>query len=368
VKCTISEIVIPAQRKRTFSEEKTRELADSIKEIGLLQAIVITKDRVLISGLHRLEACKMLGWQEIDYIEKDYGELERELAEIDENLIRAELTALERGEHLKRRKEIYEAKYPEVKPVTVRGGPGRGHKTNEKISPVLSFAEATATKLGVTPRTVQQEVQIATNLAEDVKETIRGTPLEDSKSELLELARKPHDEQRKTVAQLIVSSNSNEWYTPPEYIEAARRVLGEIDLDPASCEEANKIIRAKKFFTAQDDGLQHNWPGKVWLNPPYGGLTAKFVNKLVEQYQRKITTEAILLVNAHATDTDWFQPLWNYVLCFTDHRINFYGPNGQPGRGSTHGSVFVYFGEKQKVFAKEFTRFGVIVRRWYFDD
>lgn len=295
--------------------------------------------------------------------------MDAELAEIDENLVRAELTALERAEHLKRRKEIYEAKYPETR-ATNKGGVFRGNQyvevVSEKISP--SFAQSTAAKLGVSPRTVQQEVQIATNLAEDVKEVIRGTPLEDNKKELLELARKPQEEQRKTVAQLIVSSNSNEWYTPPEYIEAARRVLGEIDLDPASCEEANKVVRAKRYYTAEDDGLQHDWSGRVWLNPPYGGLTAKFVTKLVEQYKAGITQEAILLVNAHATDTDWFQLLWDYVLCFTNHRINFYSPGGRKGNGSTHGSVFVYFGQNQKIFAKEFSCFGTIVRRWDYDN
>jgi len=369
MKVAIANIVVTTARKRHLDEQKVAELAESINEIGLLHPIVITSDNRLISGYHRLEACKKLGWQEVECIVKDYDELDIELAEIDENLIRAELTVLERAEHLKRRKEIYEAKYPEAK-AGVRRAYGMhralGHDVDEIISP--TFVEDTATKLGVSPRTIQQEVQIAEKLVEDVKEAIRGTPLEDSKVQLLELARKTPEEQRKTVAQLIVSSNSNEWYTPPEYVEAARRVMGEIDLDPASCEEANKVIRAKRFYTAQDDGLQHDWPGRVWLNPPYGGLTAKFVNKLVEQYRAGITTEAILLVNAHATDTDWFQPLWDYVLCFTNHRINFYGPNGQRGSGSTHGSVFVYFGPKPKVFAKEFSRFGAIVRRWRFDD
>lgn len=368
MKIRINEIVLPESRKRQLVPEKVLELVESVREIGLLQPIVISSDKRLIAGLHRLEAYKQLGWQEIDCVVKEYGKLEAELAEIDENLVRAELTVLERAEHLKRRKEIYEAKHPEAKPVTVRGGPGRGHKTDEKISSVLSFAEATAAKLGVSPRTIQQEVQIAKKLADDVKEIIKGTPVEDNKTALLELARKPQEEQRKTVAQLIVSSNSNEWYTPPEYVEAARRVLGEIDLDPASCVEANKTVKAKKFYTAQDDGLQYDWPGRVWLNPPYGGLTAKFVNKLIEQYRQRITTGAILLVNAHATDTDWFQSLWDYVLCFTNHRINFYGPGGAKGNGSTHGSVFVYLGPNQKRFAAEFARFGTIVRRWDYDD
>src|SRR5690606_446129 len=67
-----------------------------------------------------------------------------------------------------------------------------------------------------------------------------------------------------------VSNNSgeNEWYTPPCYIESARVVMGEIDLDPASSQAANKIIKAKKFFDEQADGLSKSWGGNIWMNPP----------------------------------------------------------------------------------------------------
>lgn len=366
MRIAINDIIVPVQRKRQLNADKVQELAESIEQIGLLHPLVVTPEKRLVAGLHRLEACKQLGWQVIDCVIRDYDTLDTELAEIDENLIRAELTVLERAEHLKRRKEIYEAKYPEAKKGGDRGNQYTGGKPRQ--SEIVSFSQATAAKLGVSPRTIQQEVQIAERLADDVKEALKGTSIENSKTDLLSLARKEPEEQRKTVAQLIVSSNSNEWYTPPEYIEAARRVMGKIDVDPASCEEANKVVQAKKYYTAQDDGLQYDWPGRVWLNPPYGGLTAKFVGKLVEQYKAGITTEAILLVNAHATDTDWFQLLWDYVLCFTNHRINFYGPGGQKGNGSTHGSVFVYLGPKQKKFAKKFSRFGAVVRRWGYDD
>lgn len=66
-------------------------------------------------------------------------------------------------------------------------------------------------------------------------------------------------------------SASNEHYTPSAVVESARVLLGGFDLDPASCEEANRTVRAKHYYSAQSDGLRQRWTGRVFLNPP-GGL------------------------------------------------------------------------------------------------
>jgi hypothetical protein len=162
----------------------------------------------------------------------------------------------------------------------------------------------------------------------------------------------------------IQSSNSNEWYTPEQYIEAAREVMGNIDLDPASSFTANKNVKASRFYDEDMDGLRQEWCGKIWLNPPYGGLSAAFTVKLLEEYSGGNIVEAILLVNANSTDTQWFQPLWEHTLCFTNHRINFISPGGPKSGGSTHGSAFIYLGEKKEHFAEVFSQFGAVVRRW----
>ncbi len=53
-----------------------------------------------------------------------------------------------------------------------------------------------------------------------------------------------------------------------EYIKAAREVMGKIDLDPASDIEAQKVVKAKRIYDEEVDGLQQTWHGRIWLNPP----------------------------------------------------------------------------------------------------
>ena len=75
-----------------------------------------------------------------------------------------------------------------------------------------------------------------------------------------------------------------------------------------------------------------------------------------------MTTEAILLVNA-VPSNKWFAPLWNFPICFTDHRIHFYGEDGELGQ-PTHSSCFVYLGTQIDTFASVFSRFGVVAVRY----
>lgn len=166
-----------------------------------------------------------------------------------------------------------------------------------------------------------------------------------------------------TAREALHSSKSEEWYTPALYIEAVRRVLGGIDIDPASCELANRTVKATRFFSQEENGLSHDWPGRVFLNPPYGkagGLSNQQIwsHKLIEQYQAGITTEAILLVNA-ATGEKWFDPLWSFSLCFS-RRIKFYTAEGKPEQ-PTHGNVFIYMGPNVDRFISVFSEIGPVI-------
>lgn len=169
--------------------------------------------------------------------------------------------------------------------------------------------------------------------------------------------------ENKTTAERIVASNENEWYTPKKYVTAVRKVLGKIDLDPASSKTANKTVKATHIYTAADDSLRQPWKGRVFLNPPYGRLAGDFIQRLVLEYQAGEVKAAIALVNAHCTDTEWFQPLWDYTVCFTDHRIDFDSAGRQKHTTSTHGSAFAYMGPHDEKFLREFSAFGAVMRR-----
>lgn len=155
------------------------------------------------------------------------------------------------------------------------------------------------------------------------------------------------------------NSGNNEWYTPSEYIDAARSVMGCIDLDPASSPEANKVVNADNFYTAADNGLQYQWLGKVWMNPPYAsGLVNQFAKKMAEHVSCGDVTDAIVLVN-NATETEWFRQLIGVssCVCFPQSRVKFWKPNGDTG-APLQGQAIIYIGNGRDSFLKEFSKFG----------
>jgi ParB family chromosome partitioning protein len=156
------------------------------------------------------------------------------------------------------------------------------------------------------------------------------------------------------------NSGDNEWYTPSVYILAAKAVFGEIDLDPASSEIANKTVGAKTFFTAEQDGLSQAWPvGRIWMNPPYAQpLISRFCERIVDEIARG--SSAIVLVN-NGTETQWFQGMAEEcsAVCFPRSRIKFLDPEGNPG-APLQGQAVVYFGGDPDSFKEHFSQFGEV--------
>jgi phage N-6-adenine-methyltransferase len=164
-------------------------------------------------------------------------------------------------------------------------------------------------------------------------------------------------------AHVSQNSGENEWYTPAEYIEAARRVMNDgIDLDPATSVAANKVVQAARIFTVEENGLKQNWAGRVWLNPPYAQpLIDEYATKLVAHVRADDLEAAVVLVN-NATETQWFQKMAAVAdaICFKSGRIRFWGPNREEGT-PLQGQAFLYFGAEIDRFIREFRAFGFVL-------
>jgi ParB family chromosome partitioning protein len=152
-----------------------------------------------------------------------------------------------------------------------------------------------------------------------------------------------------------------EWYTPAAILEAARAVMGGIDLDPASCDEANALVQASQIFTEQDDGLAHPWHGRVFLNPPFAHPTVKlFAQKLIESVGNGTVTQGICLTNA-CVDTEWWQALAaRGLVCCHRGRVKFYGLDDEL-QPPTLGQTIIYLGDARDAFRIHFQPFGVVL-------
>jgi phage N-6-adenine-methyltransferase len=154
-------------------------------------------------------------------------------------------------------------------------------------------------------------------------------------------------------------TGEDEWHTPREYVDLARAVLGGIDLDPATSEQAQETVQADRYFTAEHDGLKHQWPGRVWLNPPYArSLIPQFVHKLCEEIVAGRVTAAIMLTHNY-TDTTWFHEAAQLAgaICFPQGRVTFCAPDGELAN-PTQGQTFFYFGKDTRRFGDLFRDVG----------
>ncbi len=168
---------------------------------------------------------------------------------------------------------------------------------------------------------------------------------------------------------------SNEWYTPARYIEAAREVMGSIDLDPASCAVANQTVKATRYYTKEDNGLQQGWYGRVWLNPPYGRIHPEltgstrswqplFIQKLLRDFLYGEVEQAIILLLGNALFKQWFPSLWEYPICVHETSIAFKRP-GRKHHDTDRlgfGSIFIYLGPNEQKFIEVFSQFGRIAK------
>lgn len=170
------------RRLREISEGQVVALMASIGDVGLLNPITVYPRKVIeagisvdgygvVAGAHRLEACKRLGHTEIAAQVVGLSELERQIAECDENLCGTTLTPSERATFTRRRKEAYEALHPETRNgvigATARHAPA-------KLADA-SFTADTAAKTGQSERAIQRDAERGTKVCKEALDILKGT-------------------------------------------------------------------------------------------------------------------------------------------------------------------------------------------------
>lgn len=160
--------------------------------------------------------------------------------------------------------------------------------------------------------------------------------------------------------QVLTSSESNEWYTPPEITDAAGRVIQGIELDPASCELAQQWIQAGRYFTQEQDGYSQPWIAKsVWLNPPYGARNtansiygaSAWIEKATSAYENGFVGQLILLCRG---DSKPLKKLQATTICCVADRIKFISPSDPGKKNPVPGTKIFYLGPNYAAFAREF--------------
>ncbi|MFO0564318.1 MAG: ParB/RepB/Spo0J family partition protein [Polyangiaceae bacterium] len=199
----LEDITVERWQHRSLQEKTVGELRESIAELGLLQPIVVDPEGNLVSGQHRYFACFDLGLEEVPVVVMRLPPLAQELARIDENLIRAELSVLERAEQLARRKEIFEQLHPAAK----RGGAPGLTGGGKAPSGIDGFVANTAKITGRGASTIREELRLA-QMRGDVRAMLRPTKVARSKGELQKLERLSPELQL-AAAERIASGDAN---------------------------------------------------------------------------------------------------------------------------------------------------------------
>lgn len=202
------------------------------------------------------------------------------------------------------------------------------------------------------------------------------------------------------------SSETNEHFTPTGIVEHARTTLGALDLDPASCEAANQVVKAASFFTKEDNGFTRLWKGRVFLNPP-GGLCDIFGRQVIKRSKSAgpcTETAACGLLAPHEhTGTTSSQKLWwqtlvqhwkarnvtdgifvcfsvellqttqvnpvgpiplEFPICFPSRRISYVREDGTVGGSPPHSSCIICVSNDETTidrFQKAFATMGHVV-------
>jgi len=329
------------------------ELCTDISDGYDPQFPIITIDNKILDGRNRYAACLKVG---VEPLYQEYRGHDSPLVFVTRaNLHRRHLTASQRAAFAVEALPMLETE-ARKRQIELAGTRPNTSDLSEMFQQGIDFgksSEKAAELFGTNMHYVHDAKRIAEE-APEILEQVKAGELT-IPAALRQIDNRPH---------VANNSGNNDWYTPPEIIAKAKELLGNIDLDPASSELANKTVGAAKYFTAQDDGLKFDWiAGTLWMNPPYAQPAIEyFTEKLVNEFIAGNVTEALVLVN-NATETGWFQYMLYScaAVCFLKGRVKFIDMEGKPSGAPLQGQAILYFGDNLDGFIDIFSTTGKVL-------
>ena len=268
---------------RHLNNTKVKQIAESIGMFGLRHPITISEDNVLISGAHRIAAMKVLGKKTIRAEVLPVSGILARILMLEENLIRADLTALEQAEHLVEHNKLLVELGQRAESGTDGGGDHKSENYKKSRArggaPVISednypvkTTKDIADEMGIAERTLQEKFQIANSIDQGARDKLRDTEISDNKSELLRLAKVDNPEDQNTIVDMVISG---EYKTIKEAASTVmrdkqRKEFAGLAAEVKDLPDSIKLIHGD-FFDSEDakDFPKHNSIDVIITDPPY---------------------------------------------------------------------------------------------------
>ena len=331
----IDQIIVPPNSKRSIDPDKVEGLMNSMREIGLLNPIVVTQDYVLVSGRHRILATRKLGWKTIRGRIVATDALRNELITIDENLMRKEVSVFEESESLNRREAIIlalgmrsrsgENQYSATTSgeYVVAGTTG-GTYHRPPISTGKLTTKDLAAASGLAESTYQERMKIARGVDDEVKEKIRNTPIADNKSELLRLIKENKDDQMKIV-QKVLNGDVKDVKEGVSSVHREKQLaeFSALAEDVKKLPDTISLIHAD-FFDYEEQ-IEDNSIDMIFTDVPYISDFAEDIPPFMTIANRILKPgSALVMYLGHARLRDFFDGIRECEIEFGDDALQYY--------------------------------------------
>lgn len=261
--------VYVADRLRAVDDDYATLIAGSFADLGQLTPIEVRPQAPgwfeLVAGAHRLAAAKLLGWTQIQAAVRESSDLEAELRQIDENLVRRDLNPFDRATFMARRQDVYVALHPD----TAQGKAGASTRWNATAK--LSFASDMAARTGVSERDIRRSVARYRSIAPDVREKIAGTWIANHGVSLDALAKLGMSDQRKVIGPMLRADKPIK-----SVAKAFAEVTGRKDVSPdVDSEQLAKLMDAWRRSSGKARREFLGWLASIDALPAKGGVALR---------------------------------------------------------------------------------------------